>query len=128
MSVRIIRGNSRHYELYSRLIIILPIQQCHNPFCKQCANMNQLKHRHQRCKASSLCKTSFITNICRLKVAGQKIYIYYNFLTMSFSPALSHNIFLTTSSLPLHFRPHNVVLTTSRYTRNLSLCLMFRPP
>ena len=109
---------------------------------------NRLKHRHQRCKAPSLCKTFFITNTCRLKEAGQKKYLSYNFfltrsfsqrlsnnvfLTTSFSLRLLHNIFLTTSfsqrishsvfltPLPLHNHPNNVVLTTSQYTRNLSV-------
>ena len=41
------------------------------------------------------------------------------FLTMSFSQPLFHNVFLT--PLPLHIRPTNVVLTTSQFTRNLSL-------
>ena len=50
------------------------------------------------------------------------------FLTTSFSQRLSHNVFLTTSfsyvfltPLPLHTRPHNLVLTASQYTRNLSV-------
>ena len=58
---------------------------------------------------------------------------YNVFFTTSFSQRLSHNVFLTTpfsqglshnvffTSLPLHIRPHNVVLTTSQYTRNLSV-------
>ena len=78
------------------------------------------KHRHQICKAPNLCKAFFITNICRLKETGQTKYFSYNvFLTTSFSKRLSHNVVIT--PLPLHIRPHNVVLITSRYTRNLSL-------
>ena len=84
-----------------------------------------LKHRHQRCKAPSLCKTFFITSNCRLNEAGQNNYLSHNvflnaFLTPFFSQRLSHNVFLTTSFsqrliqnvfltlLPLHIRPHNV--------------------
>ena len=90
----------------------------------------------------------FITNICRLEEAGQNKYLSYNvFLTTSFSQRLSHNVILTTSfsqhlshnvflttsfsqrishsffltPLPLHNHPHNVVLKTSQYTRNLSV-------
>ena len=55
------------------------------------------------------------------------------FLTTFFSQRLSHNVFLTTSfsqrishsvflkPLPLHNHPHNVVLSTSQYTRNHSV-------
>ena len=67
---------------------------------------NNEKHRHQRCKASSLCITFFFTNICRLKEAGQKNI----FFITSFLQRLSHNIFLTTSfSLRLS---HNIFLTS----------------
>ena len=77
------------------------------------------KHRHQRCKAPSLGKTFFHTNICQWNNAGQKKYLSHNdFLTTSFSQHLSHNVFFT--SLPLHI-PHNVVLSTSQYAGNLSL-------
>ena len=85
------------------------------------------KHRHQRCKAPSLCNQFFITNICRSKEAGQKKYLSYNvflttsflttsfFFTTSFSQRLSHNIFLTTSfSQRLS---HNVFLTASLFHR-----------
>ena len=84
------------------------------------------KHRHQWCKAPSLCKTFFITNNCRLKEAGQKKYLSHNvFLSKPFSHRFSHFDFLTTAYsqrlfniflliLPLHIRPHNVVLTTSQ--------------
>ena len=57
------------------------------------------KYRHQGCKAPSLCKTFCITR--------------------SFSQRLSHKVFFT--PLPLHIRPHNVVITTSQYTHNLFL-------
>ena len=74
-----------------------------------------------------------ITNIIRLKEAGQKKYLSHNgflttsFVTTSFSQHLSHNVVII--PLPLHFRPQNVVLTMSRYKRNLSfLCSMLRPP
>ena len=48
------------------------------------------------------------------------------FLTTSFSQSLSHNVFPSASfshrcSHTVHIRPHNVVLTTSQYTRNVSL-------
>ena len=39
--------------------------------------------------------------------------------SFSFSQRLSHSVFLT--PLPLHIRPHNIVLTTSQFTRNLSV-------
>ena len=43
------------------------------------------KHRHQRCKAHGLCKTFFITNICRFREASQKKYLAHtDFLTTSF--------------------------------------------
>ena len=92
------------------------------------------KHRHQRCKAPSLCKAFFITSNCRLKETGQKNYLSHNvflstpfshrfshnvFLTTSYSQRLSHNIFLTL--LPLHIGPHTVVLTKSQYSRNPSV-------
>ena len=70
------------------------------------------KHRHQRCKAPSLCKTFFITSYCRLKEAGQK-----NYLTTSFSQRLSHTVFLTTSFSLCLF--HHVLFTTS-FSQNLS--------
>ena len=41
------------------------------------------------------------------------------FSTTFFSLRLSHNVYLT--PLPLHIRPNNVILTTSWYTRNLSV-------
>ena len=42
--------------------------------------------------------TFFMTNICWLKEAGQKKYLYHNdFLTTSFSQRLTHNVSLTTS-------------------------------
>ena len=75
-------------------------------------------HRHQRCNAPSLCKTLLITNICRVKEAGQKKYLSHNvffynvFLSTSFSISLSHNVFLTTLS-------HNVFLITS-FSQRLS--------
>ena len=85
-------------------------------------------------KPFSLCKTLFITNICRLKEAREKKYICHNvFLTTSFSKSLSHNVFLTMSfwqrlshnvfftPLPLHILPHNVGLTASLYTGNPSV-------
>ena len=73
---------------------------------------NGKKHRHQRCKARSLCKTFFITNNCPLKEAGQKKYLSHNvFLTTSFSQRLSPTVFLTRYfSLCLS---HNVLFTTS---------------
>ena len=62
------------------------------------------QHRHQRCKAPSLCF----------------------FLTTSFSQRRHHNVVNTSFSLLiLH---HNVFLKPSQYTHNLSLCSMFRPP
>ena len=84
----------------------------------------QFQHRHQRCKAPSLCKTFFITNICRLKDAGQKKYLSHNdFLTTSFSQLhLSQRLFTTSFShhCPYIFA-HTTVFTRSQYTRNLSL-------
>ena len=44
------------------------------------------------------------------------------FLTTFFSQRLPHKVFHLTFSL--HIRPHNVVITTSLYTRNLSLCAL----
>ena len=41
------------------------------------------------------------------------------FLTTSFSQRISHSVFFT--PLPLYNHPHNVVLITSQYTRNLSM-------
>ena len=83
------------------------------------------KHRHQRCKAPSPCKTFFITNNCRLKEASQKKDHSHNvFLTTAFTQRLAHNIFLPTffsQRLP-HYNflttslsrlSHNVFLTTS---------------
>ena len=71
-----------------------------------------LKHRHQRGKAPSLCKTFLITNNCRLKEAGQTKYLFHNvFFTKSFPQRLSHTVFLTRYfSLCLS---HNVLFTTS---------------
>ena len=46
------------------------------------------------------------------------------FLTMSFSQHDSHNVFL--KPLPLHIRPHNIVLTTSQYALNGSV--LFKNP
>ena len=101
------------------------------PLCEKTTIV--FKHRHQICKAPSLCKTFFITSNCRLKEAGQKKYLTASFsqhlshtvfLTLSFSLCLSHNVFLTTSYsqrlshnifltlLPLYIHPHNVVLKT----------------
>ena len=82
-----------------------------------------LKHRHQRCKAPSLCKTIFIANIGQMK---------YFFFTTTLLQGLSHNGFFTTSfsqrlshvfftPLSLHILPHNVVLTPPQYMRNLSV-------
>ena len=73
--------------------------------CRMDTEWHVKRHRHQRCKAPSLCKTFFITNICQLKEAGQKKYLshtdfltsYTIFLTTSFSPLLSHNVLLTAS-------------------------------
>ena len=73
-----------------------------------------VKHRHQRCKAPSICKTFFITNIFRLKEAGQKKYVLqllsYNVTSFSqrHSHYVSHNIFLTSFSQRLS---HNIFLT-----------------
>ena len=96
-----------------------------------------------------LCKTFFITNICQLKESGEKKYLSHNDLfTTCFSQRVSHNVFLTTSfyqrryhnaclshnvfltayfsqSLPVHIRPHHIILTTSRYTRYLSVLYTF---
>ena len=95
---------------------------------------SSLEHRHQRCKAPSLCKTFFITSNCRLKETVQKNYLSHNvflstpfshrfshnvFLTTSYSQRLSHNIFLTL--LPLNIGPHNDVLTKSQHSRNPSV-------
>ena len=56
-----------------------------------------------------------------------------DFLTMSFLQRLSHNVFLTTSfsqrisysvfvpPLPLYNHPHQVILSTSKFMRNLSV-------
>ena len=45
------------------------------------------------------------------------------FLKTSFSQRICHNVFPT--PLPLHIRPHNVVLTASQYTRNLSVLYLY---
>ena len=79
-----------------------------------------IKHRHQICKAPSLCKTFCITNNCRLIEAGQKISFsqrlsYYVFLTTSFSQRLIQNVFLTTSFS--HCCSYIFVLTTLQYSR-----------
>ena len=95
-----------------------------------------LKHRHQRCKAPSLCKILFITDICRLKEAGKNKYLSHNvfffqrlshnvFPNKSFSQRLSH-VFFTTSfihrCLYIFFHTRlNEVLTASQYRRNLSV-------
>ena len=92
-------------------------------------SIERIKHRHQRCKAPSICKTFFITTICRLKESSQKQDLSHNvFLATAFTQRLSNNIFL-----PTFFSKrisHTVVLTTisqkihllitSSYTRNLS--------
>ena len=84
-------------------------------------SMNDLKfkHRHHICKAPRLCKTFFITNICRLKETGQNKYISHNdfflqrlshniFLIISFSQRLCHIVALTYSST--QGSPHNVTI------------------
>ena len=51
---------------------------------------------------------------------SQRLYQYVCLTTsFSFAQRLSHSVFLT--PLPLHIRPHNIVLTTSQFTRNLSV-------
>ena len=102
------------------------------------------KHRHQRWKTPSLCKTFSITINGRSKETVQKKYLSHNdfvikhlshnvYLTTSFSQCLSHNVFLTTSfsqrlsnnflshTVALTYSSTQVVLTTLRYTCNLSV-------
>ena len=77
---------------------------------------DQGKHGHQICKVPGLCNTLFITNICRLIVAGKNIFFkpsfsqpisqFQVFRTTSFSQRFSHNIFLTT---PFSYRLSHIV-------------------
>ena len=108
-------------------------------------NEIKYKHRHQRCKAPSpqppaifyheylSIERSRSNEISFLQVPSYNVFSHSVFLTASFSQHLSQNVFLTPyflqrlshsvflTPLPLHNHPHNVVITTSQYTRNLSL-------
>ena len=97
-----------HAKLIEFRILIYLFSPFEIPFLLK----SYFKHRHQRCKAHSLCKTFFITSNCQLKEAGQKKYFSHNvFLSTPFSPRFSHNVFLTMSfSQRLS---HNVLFTTS---------------
>ena len=113
-----------HFEFLSEGSIINQIIDSDIQFRLRFKTPHTVKHRNQRCKAPSICKTILLRIIVNKK-KQVKINIFLQrlsnnfFLTMSFPQHLSHNVFLT--PLLLHIRQHNVVLTTSQYTRNISV-------